>query len=295
MPSTTLERLRMLTAIASNGTIAGAARSLGYTASAVSQHLSLLEREAGVSLVERSNRGVTLTSAGRLLADRSGEILDQVRNAFDDVGASMGQYETTLVVAAFPTAITGILLPLREQLAPSIRLRIVDAESEDALRSLAAREIDAAITDGSAHRLHAGLQTFERIPLRTEPVRLVTRVDNTGATLESFADSEWVLSGPESPIGFAIRELCGSLGFAPSVIAETDDHRVAFEVILATGAVAALPELALSELPDEVTIVEDVQLPFARSIEFTTRKSLSLNPAVAELARLLARAAHHDS
>lgn len=290
MPPSTLERLRMLTAIASNGTIAGAARSLGYTASAVSQHLSLLEREAGVSLVERSNRGVTLTSAGRLLADRSGEILDQVRNAFDDVGAAGGQHETSLVVAAFPTAITGILLPIREHLAPSIRLRIVDAESEEALRLLAGREVDAAITDGSAHRLHPGLQTFERTPLRTEPVRLVARADNTSTSLEAFTNSEWVLSGPASPIGFAIRELCGNLGFSPNVIAETDDHRVAFEVIAATGAVGALPQLALSTLPAAVAVVADVQLPFARTIEFTTRKSLSSNPAVADLARLLSAA-----
>ena len=259
-PPTTLERLRVLTAVAASGTIAGAARSLGYTASAVSQHLSSLEREAGVSLVERSNRGVVLTSAGRLLTDRSGDILDQVRNAFDDVGAKESRYETTLIIAAFPTAITTILLPLRQLLAPSIRLKIVDAESEDALRALAAREIDCAITDGSVHHLQPGFAALVRTPLRSEPIRLVTRSDNSPETLAGLADAEWVLSGPASPIGHAIRQFCLAVGFSPNVITETDDHRIAFDVILATGAVTVLPELALTDLPDGITIADRITL-----------------------------------
>ena len=96
---TTLERLRILDSIASVGSIAGAGRALGYTASAVSQHLATLEREAGTALVERSNRGVVLTSAGRLLARHAGEVLDLVRNAFDDIDTT-DRHETALVVAA---------------------------------------------------------------------------------------------------------------------------------------------------------------------------------------------------
>ena len=113
MARTTLERLTILDAVASAGTIAGAARSLGYTPSAVSQQLAALEREARTPLVERSNRGITLTSAGQLLARRSGEILDTVRTAFDEIDTTTNSAPTPLVVAAFPTAITEILLPLR--------------------------------------------------------------------------------------------------------------------------------------------------------------------------------------
>ena len=65
---TSLERLRVFLALSTVGTVAGAARSLGYTPSAVSQQLAVLEREAGVALVERSNRGVVLTSAGEVSA-----------------------------------------------------------------------------------------------------------------------------------------------------------------------------------------------------------------------------------
>ena len=69
-------RLRLLREVGLRGTIAGAARSLGLTSSAVSQQLAVLEREAGTALIDRSPRGVVLTGAGRLLAARAAEVLD---------------------------------------------------------------------------------------------------------------------------------------------------------------------------------------------------------------------------
>ena len=287
-PPTTLERLRMLTAVANHGTIAGAARSLGYTASAVSQHLSTLEREANTSLVERSNRGVTLTSAGRLLAARAGDVLDLVRNAFDEVDVTTRHDEIELVVAAFPTAISGILLPIQPDLHPSIRLKIVDAESEPALRMLVAREVDAAITDGEAHLRHGPPDT-DRTKLRSEPVRLVARTDRVEQSLAAYADTPWVLGGADSSIARVLRRLCHANGFVPNVIAETDDHHIAFDVIRASGAVTVLPELALSDLPSDLTIVTGIDVGFERDVEFVTRASLRTNPAIVEFRRRLQR------
>ena len=284
---TTLERLRILDSIASVGSIAGAGRALGYTASAVSQHLATLEREAGTALVERSNRGVVLTSAGRLLARRAGDVLDLVRNAFDDIDAT-DRHETALVVAAFPTAITEILMPIRGQLAPSIRLTIVDAESEHALRAVTAREVDAAIIDGYAHQLHDRSVDLERVQLRSEPIRLVTRPDLVARSFEECADAEWVVAGPASPIGHAFRQLCHNAGFVPKVIAETDDHRITFDIIRTCGAVSLLPELALIGISDDLAIAHHVDVPLRRKIEFVTRRSLSTNPTIVEFTRHLA-------
>lgn len=285
---TTLERLRVFLAIASTGTIAGAARALGYTPSAVSQHLTALERQAATALVERSNRGVVLTAAGRLLAARSADVLDIVRNAFEEVGAAGGQYETSIAVAAFPTAITSMLLPLRERLAPLIQLTIVDAEPAEALRALRAREVECAITDGHAHELRPHSDDLHRTLLRTEPIRLVARSDRLERTLASYADADWVLGGAESRLGCAARQACRTAGFIPKVIAETDDHHITLAVVRASGAVSLLPELALADLPDDVMVVTDVGVPLERRIEFVTRRLLRHNPGIATLARLLA-------
>ena len=289
-PFTTLERLRVLEAVEAAGTIAGAARALGYTASAVSQHLSRLEREAATALVERSNRGVALTAAGRVLAGRAGEILDLVRNAFDEVAAGTDRGAAVVTIAAFPTAITEILLPARQRLAPSIDLRIVDAESADAIRAVTAREVDAAITDGYAHQLEERMHSLVRTALRTESIRVVTRSDRIEGSLQAYAHREWVIGGPAGPIGHALRSLCHDAGFVPHVIAETDDHHITFDAIRVAGAVSLLPELALAELPDDIAIDDHIDLPLQRRIEFVTRPSLRDNRAVVECARIVVEA-----
>lgn len=286
---TTLERLRVFHAIATTGTIAGAARSLGYTPSAVSQHLARLERETAASLVERSNRGVVLTAVGRLVAQRAADVLDLVRNSFDEVSIAAGRHETLISIAAFPTAITTMLLPLRELLAPSIQLAIIDAEPEAALRALDAHDVDCAITDGYEGEQPLRFGGLYRTVLRTEPIRLVTRSDRVGSTLAAYADAPWVLGGPGSRLGEAARQTCRAAGFAPRVITETDDHHISFEVIRASGAVSLLPELALADLPDGLAVAPDVHVPLERRIEFVTRNQLRTNPAIAAVRRPLAR------
>ncbi|MEQ8839530.1 MAG: LysR family transcriptional regulator [Acidimicrobiales bacterium] len=287
MAPTTLERLAILDAVASAGTIAGAARSLGYTPSAVSQQLATLEQEARTALVERSNRGVSLTAAGQLLAQRGGEILDGVRSAFDDIDTAANRARTPLVVAAFPTAIVEILLPLRARLAATIDLSIVDAESEHALHAVSTRSADGALIDGYAHQLRPALGNLDRTAVRTESIRMVTRPDRLHDTFAAYADAEWVIAGPASPIGHALRQLCHDTGFVPRVIAETDDHRITFDVIRACGAVSLLPELALADLPDDLVVVDRVAVPIERRIEFVTRRSLSAHRAIVTLVEAL--------
>jgi DNA-binding transcriptional LysR family regulator len=285
---TTLERLRVFHTVASAGTLAGAARSLGYTPSAVSQHLTALEREAGVALVERSNRGVVLTAAGRRLAERASDVLDLVRVTFDDLATANVSRETVLTVAAFPTAISSMLLPLHDRLTPTIRLIIVDAEPAAALRALRSREVDCAITDGYSHELATPDDDLHRIALRAEPIRLIARADRPmRRSLAAYADAPWVLGGPRSRLGFAALEACRAAGFVPRVIAETDDHHIAFDVIRAADAVALLPELALTNLPAEIAVVRRVDVRLERLIEFVTRRSLRSSAAISALAVLL--------
>ena len=69
-----LHRLRLLHELHRRGTIAAVAEALRYTPSAVSQQLAVLEREAGIPLLEKAGRGVRLAEAviegGRRLAHR---------------------------------------------------------------------------------------------------------------------------------------------------------------------------------------------------------------------------------
>src|SRR5918998_1443522 len=73
-----LRRLRLLCELHERGTIAAVADALQYTPSAVSQQLALLEREAGVRLLERAGRGVRLTDPALVLAEHADVLLELV-------------------------------------------------------------------------------------------------------------------------------------------------------------------------------------------------------------------------
>lgn len=67
MGRVTLDDLRVFAAVCRSGSLSATARDLTCTQSAVSQHVKRLEREVGLTLVERHPRGIVPTQAGRLL------------------------------------------------------------------------------------------------------------------------------------------------------------------------------------------------------------------------------------
>ena len=288
VPSTSLERLRVFHAVSNAGTVAGAARSLGYTPAAVSQQLAVLERESGVALVERSNRGIELTPAGEVMARRAGELVDFVRMAFEDVARAADRHRTTLTIASFPTAIPTLVLPILRHLASDIDIVVIDAEPEHALRLVETHEADAAITDAEAVDLRS--TDLHRTLIRNDPLRLVTSQRKTVGTLADCAHDRWVLGGIHSRHGATARRACRAAGFEPNVIVESEDHHIAFDVVRAANAVTLLPDLALVDLPLGLAVARGVDVGHVRRVEFVTRSTLRINPAIVKFRdALLAR------
>ncbi len=76
-----IRRLELLRELADRGSVTAVAAATHRTASAVSQQLKILEREAGVPLTERSGRGIQLTSAGRALARTATDVATAIERA----------------------------------------------------------------------------------------------------------------------------------------------------------------------------------------------------------------------
>jgi DNA-binding transcriptional LysR family regulator len=259
----------------------------------VSQQLKVLEREVGTSLLERSNRGVTLTPAGRLLAARVSTILDLLQTTLADV-AQTADAATPIVirVAAFPTAITAILLPLLAHLPAVLQLQIIDHEPEEALAGLAARSVDAAIVDSyqQSGRGAAATDTrLDRTTLLVEQIRLAHPANRRPRSIESLHGAQWVLGGANSRFGQATRTICASAGIEPDVIVETDDHQVAFAVMRSTGAVTLLPELAVRGVPQGIGVSTTIDTGVARRVDLVTRRVPQPNPALSVLTSALHR------
>ena len=85
MPTLNTHRLKILREVAARGTITAAATALHLTGPAVSHQIGTLERELGVSLLDRTPRSVRLTEAGRVLVRRAETILAECEAAVAEV------------------------------------------------------------------------------------------------------------------------------------------------------------------------------------------------------------------
>ncbi|MGW2374926.1 LysR family transcriptional regulator [Kitasatospora sp. NPDC001683] len=145
-----LERLRVLHAVATTGSVVGAARLLHVTTSAISQQMARLEQETGTHLSERQGRGIRLTEAGVLLADQAAGLLAQAER----VMATMEQHRTvvsgSLTIAAFPTAARGLLPPTLRALRsryPGLTVSAREQEPYEAIPAVRRGLVDLAVVE----------------------------------------------------------------------------------------------------------------------------------------------------
>src|SRR5918997_420699 len=103
-------RLRVMEAVARNGSVTAAANELNYSQPSVTHHLGRLQAETGAQLLQRVGRGIRLTPAGQLLAERAAEILGRIDAANAELSAHVGLTAGRVRLAAFASAI-GALVP----------------------------------------------------------------------------------------------------------------------------------------------------------------------------------------
>jgi DNA-binding transcriptional LysR family regulator len=269
-------RLRVLVAVARHGSVTAAAHALNYAQPSVSHHLARLEAETGTKLVQRAGRGIRLTDAGRLLAERAAEIIGRLDAAENELAAYSGMRAGRLRLAAFPSAL-GTVVPdaaamLRER-HPSVDLRLTEAEPPEAVRMLRAGYVDVALVfryepEGDAgEAAGAGgegdgepeaelADTREQLllsepvhliiasaPPRSEPLIAPAVTEIWPSDLARLSGQRWI-AGCDRCREHLLRQ-CAAAGFTPKVAFSTDDS-VAVQALVAAGlGVATLPALAL--------------------------------------------------
>src|ERR671919_903731 len=104
-----LRRLHVLAEVARRGSFSSAADSLYLSQSAVSQQVATLEREVGLSLLERTSDGPKLTDAGRTLVGHAEAAIARLEEAEHEVAAIAGLEGGELRIASFPSASVTLL------------------------------------------------------------------------------------------------------------------------------------------------------------------------------------------
>jgi DNA-binding transcriptional LysR family regulator len=286
----TLVQLRIIEAIRRLGSVTAAAREMHYTQPSVSHHLSRLEAETGARLLQRVGRGIRLTEAGRLLADRAAEIIGRVDTATAEVSTLVGLNAGRVRLAGFNSVMSSLVPQAAAILArqhPGLKLGLTDTHPEDALRQLRAGHVDVAVIfryDDTAPEDDSVRLTH----LLNDPLFLLTADGGTATTIAEHMDTPWI-AGCERCRSHLV-ELCEQVGFSPRLASTTDDMVVMQSLVAAGMGVTTIPGLALRAHRHPAVTATRLPVP-PRQIYAATYGDPPDPPATAALVTSLTQAA----
>jgi DNA-binding transcriptional LysR family regulator len=293
-----VSRLRILKEVAHRGSLSSAADALSYTQSAVSQQISALEAETGMTLLERHARGVRLTAAGQTLVGHAEGILAQLDAAEAALSAIAGLRGGRLRMASFPTA-GATLMPLAiatfRGSYPDVELTLAEGEPEEIMPRLRAGELDLALLFEFTEQtpLESGMT---RLELLEDPMYLALPLEHPLAgkhklRLEDLAQEAWVQTSRSSPCARHVVRSAHAAGFEPNVSFESDDYQTVQGLVAAGVGVALIPELALSVVREDIAIRALSPRPPVRKVLAATPASARLVPAAPAMLGALEQAA----
>ncbi len=318
----------MLHEFAARGSIARTAEALGYTPSAVSQQLAVLEREAGTPLLDRTARSAGLTAAGRRLAAHAERILAMVEEAESDLSAQAAEPSGRVVVTAFPSAAVAFAPALARSLRahPKLSLLLREASPAEGLQLVRSGEVEAAIVDDWTGRLSAlvasppgqasfdgdsdgdgagadhGQGVLSYYHLVRDPLVLVVARDHPAANpdlpvdLRALRNEPWLAAPSGEPSRQATDRLLAAVGLTPPVPSEFEGLGTVANLVARGLGIAIMPRLAVGAYERRLVVRElPAGLDLARDVFAVARTASVARPSVAVIVSALRGAARSIS
>jgi DNA-binding transcriptional LysR family regulator len=270
----TVERLRVLVAIADAESLAGAARSLYLSQPTVSHHLDALEATMGVRLVERRPSGSRPTELGEMVVAQSRSILTRVSDLEGTVRTLREHGVAVVNIACFPSAASALLArPLAALREAGMRFRLTVCEPPEVVRSIAEQGVDVVL-------LYSEHEGGPRVPdwLQTErlfddPLLVLLPRDHELARgpyvrVAQLLDEPWITTtGDGDAEHILLLRAFADTGHEPQFAIRADDFHVKQKLVAAGLGVSLLPRIALGQLIDGVVAVPVNDARFARRID----------------------------
>jgi DNA-binding transcriptional LysR family regulator len=271
-----VRRLHLLRDLAHLGTIAAVAEAHAYTPSAVSQQLTALRREAGVPLLQRTGRGVSLTAAGFALVEHAEVVLGALEAADATLAARRGGLSGPAGIGAFPSAVRTLLPAALTALGrehPGLDLRVTEIDPVAAPDALRDRRLDVALVHDYDLVPAAPDPTLDSVALLEEDVLLAT--PGCGAT---EAEADWIAGSPGTLCHTLTLRACEAKGFTPRIRHYADDFTAVLALVAAGQGVSLVPQLGIERTPEGVRLLP---VPIRRRTRIAYRRGAGAHPAVA--------------
>lgn len=244
-------RLRVFRSVVASGSVQAAADNLGMTSSAVSQHLAALARETGLTLFQRSGRGIVPTEAAIVLDHQSDEAMSQW-GRLDQVVADLREGRSGRLSIGYFASAGAVWMPTlvarmtRE--FPDLVLELVLTEVEQRGVhpdiDLVIDPPDAPVPPGH-RRVELIDDPFVAVVPRSHPLAGSGRV-----ALADLRGETWVSNDFPRSVGHRLLvAACSSAGFRPRFTVQAQDHHTALGFVAAGVGVTVLPGLAAVGLP----------------------------------------------
>ena len=267
-----LRRLRTLREVAREGGVNAAAAILHFSPSAVSQQLEALGAEVGAPVIERVGRGVRLTEVGRVLTEHAEVLLAAEQRACAAVEEARQSLSAHLTVGVFAAAGAGLLPAVIVDLAarhPGITLDSTEADGEDVVADLRHGHLDLALLLDYPDAPEPWKTDLGVVPLGQDQIHLAAPTASSygpGTELAALAGEDWILSGPDTYWGRAVRTACRREGFEPHVRHRVDSSATALAMVAAGLGVTLVSDLGRAFCPSSGVVVVPLARPLTRTI-----------------------------
>jgi LysR family transcriptional activator of nhaA len=289
MSALNLHHLRLFRAVARDGTLTGAARTLSLSQSALSTQIKTLEAALGHDLFERRGRGLVLTEAGRIALDHA----ETIFRTAEDLAATLRNADSArraLRVGALATLSRNFQIEFLKPLIgrPDVGVVLRSGSQPELLRALEALSLDVVLTNlvpardaSSPYLVH---------DLSEQPVSLVATPPPIDLARLSLADllaaGALILPTPESALRASFDALVERLGVVPRIAAEADDMAMLRLLARANAGIAVIPPIVVRDELAAGTLVELARLEgITEGFLAVTLQRRFPNPLVGELLR----------
>lgn len=285
-----VHRLRVLRAVVAHGSVQGAAASLGYTSSAISQQLTALSKETGLVLLQRSGRGVEPTSAGRTVAAEAAQVFDRLA-ALDSLvtdlrAGRVGALSVSYFASAGATWIPPVVATIAREfprLRLDLRLTELTGAGADAPDVEIAVDHDPAGARSGYQAHHLLTEPYLAVVPAGSPLAREVQVDLVDLREERWVDND-VARGPCRQ---TLLDACSTVGFSPPFHIETRDYPTAISFVAEGVGITVMPRLGLGVLPPSTVAVPVVNPTPQRTISVRVRDTSAEHPAVLRMLELL--------
>jgi LysR family transcriptional activator of nhaA len=301
-----LHHLRLFRAVASDGTLTGAARTLNLSQSALSTQLRALEASLGQDLFERRGRGLVLTEAGRIALDHA----EAIFRTADDLTATLretGRARRALRIGALATLSRNFQMQFLQPLIGRADVEVIlrSGAQDQLLRGLEGLSLDVVLTNLAPARDAASPWLVHRLDeqpvgLIGTPARLGTGRGGTGRggtgrggtarraqpLKDLLATEPLIVPTPETGLRAAFDALASRLGVTPVFAAEVDDMAMIRLLARADAGLAIIPPIVVRDELEAGILVEAARLDGISEPFFAvTLQRRFPNPLLSELLR----------